>query len=219
MKKQKIWAWLFLPIAFFLIGYLILFLLAQPYIRPMSSIYDMISQNQTPDFSSTAKNLFTEKDGLPTNGKLNALDIKSIRVGDTMGQVIIDDVNIDVPLIYGSTVECLYVGAGLRTQSHKPGSGKPVMIAGHTIPYFKNLGLVKEGQIVTVKTYYGIFKYRITGTKVANEGDSSAYDLDQKKEQLILFTCYPLDGVGNKIDRLFVYADKISGPEVVGDMK
>jgi sortase A len=219
MKKQKIWAWIFLPIAFFLIGYLILFLLAQPYIRPMTSIYDMISQNQTPDFSSTAKNLYTEKDGLPTNGKLNALDIKSIRVGDTMGQVIIDDVNIDVPLLYGSTDECLYVGAGLRTQSHKPGYGKPVMIAGHTIPYFKNLGLVKEGQIVTVKTYYGIFKYKITGTKVANEEDSSAYDLDQKKEQLILFTCYPLDGIGNKTNRLFVYADKMSGPEVVGDIK
>ena len=84
---------------------------------------------------------------------MNALDIKSVRVGDTMGQVIIEDVDIDVPLLYGSTDDCLYVGAGVRTQSHKPGYGKPVMIAGHTIPYFKNLGIVKKGQLVTIKTY------------------------------------------------------------------
>ena len=54
---------------------------------------------------------------------------------------------------------------------------------------------------------------------VADASDTSAYDLSQNKEQLILFTCYPLDGVGEKEDRLFVYADKVSGPRVVGDTK
>lgn len=208
-----------MPLFFLLIGYLIMFLIAKPYIRPIASLYQMIAQNQAPDFSSTAKDLYADKKGLPTKGNLNARDIKSVRVGDTMGNVIIEDAEIDVPLLYGSTDECLYVGAGLRTQSSKPGYGKPVMIAGHTIPYFKNLGIVKEGQLVTVKTYYGIFQYKITGTAVANYMDASAYDLTQDKEQLILFTCYPLDGVGDKDDRLFVYADKVSGPKVVGDKK
>ena len=194
-------------------------LIAKPYIRPMASLYQMIAQDQTPDFSSTARNLYADKKGLASDGEINALDIKSVRVGDTMGKIMIDDVDIDVPLIYGSTDECLYIGAGIRIQSGKPGYGKPVMIAGHTIPYFKNLGNIKNGQVITIETYYGIFKYKITGSQVANASDTSAYDLTQDKEQLILFTCYPLDGVGEKEDRLFVYADKISGPRVVGDTR
>lgn len=211
--------WITIPLFFLLIGYLIMFLIAQPYIRPLTSLYQMIAQDQAPDFSNTARDLYSDKKGLPTDGELNALDIKSVRVGDTMGRVIMEDADIDVPLIYGSTDECLYVGAGIRIQSGKPGYGKPVMIAGHTIPYFKNLGIVKEGQIITIETYYGIFKYRITGSQVADASDTSAYDLTQDKEQLILFTCYPLDGVGEKEDRLFVYADKVSGPKVVGDTR
>lgn len=196
-----------------------MFLIAQPYLRPIASLYQMIAQDQAPDFSSTARDLYSDQKGLPTDGELNALDIKSVRVGDTMGKIIIEEADIDVPLIYGSTDECLYIGAGIRIQSGKPGYGKPVMIAGHTIPYFKNLGIVKEGQMITIKTYYGIFKYRITGSRIANASDTSAYDLTQNKEQLILFTCYPLDGVGDKEDRLFVYANKVSGPRVVGGTK
>lgn len=191
-----------------------MYVIAQPYIRPFTSIYSMISQDQAPDFSNKTNTLYTKGDSLPESGILKASEIASVSMGDVIGRVVLEDVNIDVPFIYGASVDCLYNGVGLRVQSSKPGYGKPVMIAGHTIPYFKNLGLVEVGQIVRVETYYGIFKYRITGTKIANEADQSAYNLKQNKEQLILFTCYPLDGVGDKDDRLLVYADKISGPVV-----
>lgn len=191
-----------------------MYVIAQPYLRPLTSIYSMISQDQAPDFSSKANSLYKEGASLPESGVLQASEIASVSMGDVIGRVILEDVNIDVPFIYGATVDCLYNGVGLRVQSAKPGYGRPIMVAGHTIPFFKNLGQVEVGQVVRIETYYGIFKYRITGTKVINEADQSAYDLKQKKEQLILFTCYPLDGVGDKDDRLLVYADKISGPTV-----
>lgn len=89
-------------------------------------------------------------------------DIPSILVGDSVGKIVISDVDIDVPLLYGSMDECLHTGAGVRVQRNKPGCGKPVMIAGHTIPYFKNLGMIEPGQIITMETYYGIFTYEIT---------------------------------------------------------
>ncbi len=216
-KIIKIMVWLILPLFFLVIGYGLMYIVAQPYIRPLASIYHMVAQNQAPDFSNETKDLYANKTGLPESGEISIKDIPSVVINDTIGRVIVEDVGIDVPLIYGSNEDCLYVGVGLRVQSKKPGYGKPVMIAGHTIPYFKNLGNVEIGQVICIKTYYGIFKYRITGTRVANASDTSAYDLTQNKEQLILFTCYPLDGVGEKEDRLFVYADKISGPIVVGD--
>ena len=59
----------------------------------------------------------------------------------------------------------------------------------------------------------------MTGSKIAKATDTQAYDLLQNKEQLILFTCYPVEGLGEKEDRFFVYADKISGPTVVGEIK
>lgn len=213
-RYTRVMVWIIMPLLFLCTGYGLMYVIAQPYLRPLTSIYSMVSQDQAPDFSSKARSLYSEDDTLSESGVIQASDITSVSIGDIIGRVIIEDVGIDVPLIYGATVDCLYNGAGLRIQSSKPGYGKPVMIGGHTIPYFKNLGLVEVGQIIRIETYYGSFQYQITGTKVANESDQTAYDLTQNEEQLILFTCYPLDGVGDKDERLLVYADKISGPTV-----
>ena len=70
--------------------------------------------------------------------------------------------------------------------------------------------------MVTIKTSYGVYEYQVTGSRVAHHLDDTAYDLMQDKEQLIMYTCYPFEmlvGI-TKQERLFVYADKISGPVV-----
>lgn len=216
-KVKKIMAYCCLPLFFLIIGYMILFLLVQPYIRPISSIYTMFSQNQTPDFSKEIKNLYDDSEKLPTDGEIDASTIHKVKIKEQYGKISIPAVSIDVPLLYGATDECLYVGAGQRVQSVMPGYGKPTMIGGHTIPYFKNLGNISEGDEITIRTFYGIFTYRVTHSRVIQADDASAYDLTQNNEQLILFTCYPLDGIGEKEQRLLVYADKVSGPRVVGD--
>lgn len=216
-KTKKIMAYFGLPLFFLIIGYMILFLLVQPYVRPITSIYAMFSQDQTPDFSKENKNLYSDEDSLPTDGEIDAATIRKVRIREQYGRISIPSVTIDVPLIYGATDECLYIGAGQRVQSDMIGYGKPTMIGGHTIPYFKNLGNIKKNDEIKVSTFYGMFTYKVTHTKVIHESDASAYDLKQNKEQLILFTCYPLDGVGEKEERLLVYADKISGPRVVGN--
>ena len=217
VKTKNIMGRICLPLCFLIIGYSILGLLAMPYIRPLSSLYGMISQDQTPDFSDTARQLYEEGSQLPTSGEIDASTLKKMKVTDQYGTIDIDSVDIHVSLIYGATNQCLHMGAGLRLQSHLPGYEKPVMIGGHTIPYFKNLLKVKKGETINISTYYGLFEYKITGTKIAKATDTTAYDLTQNKEQLILFTCYPVGGVGEKEDRFFVYADKVSGPRIVGD--
>lgn len=217
-KNKKIMAYIALPLFFLTIGYLILGLIAMPYIRPLSSLYSMISQDQTPDFSETARNLYNDDTQLPTSGTINASSLKKLEITDQYGNIEIASVHIKVPLLYGATNSCLHKGAGTRIQSHIPGYEKPVMIGAHTIPYFKSLIHINKGDIVKINTYYGIFEYKITGTKIANASDTSAYDLRQNKEQLILFTCYPVEGIGEKADRFFAYADKVKGPKVVGDV-
>lgn len=217
LKNKKIMAYFILPLFFLIIGYFILWFITLPYIRPLTSLYDMISQDQTPDFSETARNLYNGDEQLPTSGTIDVSTLKKLNVTDQYGHIEIPSVNIHVPLLYGATNSCLHKGAGTRVQSQIPGYEKPVMIGAHTIPYFKNIIHIKKGDTITIKTYYGIFEYKVTGTHIANASDTSAYDLKQKQEQLILFTCYPVEGIGEKEDRFFVYADKISGPRVVGD--
>ena len=189
-----------------------------PYIRPFTSLYDMISQDQTPDFSQTARNLYNSDAQLPTSGTIQASTLQKLHITDQYGDIDIPSVNIRVPLLYGATNSCLHKGAGTRVQSQIPGYQRPVMIGAHTIPYFKNLIYVNKGDIIKIKTYYGVFEYKVTGTHIANASDTSAYQLKQNKEQLILFTCYPVEGIGEKEDRFFVYANKISGPRIIGDI-
>ena len=100
--------------------------------------------------------------------------------------------------------------------SFLPGFNRTSLIAGHSLPYFECLGDVNVGDIIKISTHYGDFEYKITDTKIGKATDESNYDLAQsEKEQLILYTCYPFELIGYKADRLFVYADKISGPTIL----
>lgn len=215
-KEKKMMALIITPFSFLIIGYLILFVFCQPIIRPITSIYSLIASNSAPDFSDTFRVLYDEESAM--NSDIIYIDeVDWPGVGDQYGEVIVDRIGLDVKLYYGDTQAILEYGAGTYTGAFMPGFDRAIMIPGHTIPYFKALGEVVVGDVIRIPTHYGEFTYKVTDTKVGHYQDSSMYDLaQQEKEQLILYTCYPLDGIGFKTERLFVYADKISGPQIKG---
>lgn len=94
------------------------------------------------------------------------------------------------------------------------GYGTPIMICGHNNRFFKNLQYLEVGDEIVATTSYGVYRYVITETAVHDISDPDAYDLNQDKEQLILYTCYPFTALGLTNKRYFVYADKVSGPYV-----
>lgn len=203
------------PIGFLCIGYGLLYLIAEPFLRPIYSIYSLISSEYGPGFGGQTKSLY---DGLVPNKDILAMnDVKTPNTGDQYGEITVDRIGLKVKLFYGDSEEILYNGAGQYQGSFLPGFGRTILIAGHTIPYFQKLGDIKSGDMVQISTHYGTYQYKVTSTKVGKYNDASLYDLGQaKKEQLILYTCYPLDGIGFKEERLFVYGDKVSGPSVQG---
>lgn len=213
-KEKKIMALILTPFSFLIIGYSIIYFFCQPVIRPIVSIYSLISSNGAPDFSDTYRVLYDEGKMLHSES-VNIKDVEWPGVGDQYGEVIIDRVGLDVKLFYGDTKTILDYGAGTYTGAFMPGFDRTVMIPGHTIPYFKILGEVVVGDLVRIPTHYGEYTYKVTDIKVGDYEDRNMYDLAKKdKEQLILYTCYPLDGIGFKTERLFIYADKISGPQL-----
>lgn len=203
------------PLSFLLIGYSLIYILAQPVFRPLMSIYSLVSSEYAPNFNKNTKVLY-DANKKNDSGEVYKSSIVQPQRGDEYGRLEIERVGIDLPLYYGDSEDILYQGPGTFAGAFLPGYDRSVMIPGHTIPFFKPLGDVVAGDTIHISTYYGEFDYVITDTKVGNFNDSSMYDLAQnEKEQLILYTCYPLDGIGFKDQRLFVYADKTGGTKLL----
>lgn len=216
-QTKKAMALILVPFSFLLIGYGLIYELAKPTLRPLYSIYSLIASKYDPSFNDGGSNLYDGKGG-NSDGILNLKDVKSPNYGDKYGVVSIESIGLNVDLYYGDSEDILIRGAGQFQGSFMPGFNRTIMVAGHTIPYFKQFGELQVNDEIIITTHYGKFKYKITELKVGKFNDSSLYDLEQKiKEQLILYTCYPLDGIGFKQERFFVYADKVAGPTIRGE--
>lgn len=214
-NQKKIMALILVPLSFTFICYLTVYLLVSPVIEPLMSIYSLIASDYASDLDDeSSTNLYADK--LVASKTIKASDIVQPTFGDMFAKLKISSVNIKVNLYYGDGKNQLRNGVGLFNGSFLPGFNRTILIAGHSIPYFEPLGQIKVGDIIDISTHYGDFKYQVTGTKIADANDESNYDLEQReKEQLILYTCYPFEIIGYKPDRLFVYADKISGPAIL----
>lgn len=213
-SQRKIMALILVPLSFMFVCYITLYLLISPVIEPLMSIYSLIASDHAPSLNDeNSIDLYANK--LVSSDIVEASKIVQPAYGDLFGKITIDSVNIKVNLYYGDGREQLRHGVGLFGGSFLPGFNRTILIAGHSIPYFEPLGEVKDGDIINISTHYGDFKYKITNTKIADANDSSTFDLEQnEQEQLILYTCYPFEIIGYKSQRLFIYADKISGPTI-----
>ena len=78
----------------------------------------------------------------------------------------------------------------------------------------KDGGDVGWDKLTSFVTEYGEYHYTVTGTRVATDTDTTAYDLDATEENLIMYTCYPFDALGYTPLRYFVYAKYVSGPVI-----
>lgn len=216
-KLRKAVAYICIPASFLILGYSLIYGLTSPTLRPLYSIYKTIAREYEPTFTDGSVNLYDGSNG-KTDGILDLKEVKTPSYGDLFGKIEMPSINLDVKLFYGDSEKILLDGAGMFQGSIMPGFNRTTLIAAHTIPYFQNFGDINKGDEITVTTHYGIYKYKVKDMVVGKFNDSSLYDLEQtEKEQLIMYTCYPLDGIGFKQERLFIYADKISGPTIRGE--
>lgn len=126
--------------------------------------------------------------------------------GDKYGTIRIDSINVNLPLYYGDNMEILSYGIGHYAGSYFPGEGGTIILAGHNdAGYLEKLSELKKGQIIVIETKYGTFKYEMDSNRIINENDLSAFPIQNEKEMLIIYTCYP-NGIGHKTQRYVVYA-------------
>lgn len=129
-------------------------------------------------------------------------------LGTTIGVVSCEELDIEVPLVFGGTEDKFLEGqAGLHEELSTPDS---LFVLGHHMKWglFKNLCSAQIGQEVTLETIYGTYVYEISYSAYISEAEYEAnnYTVCQGSD-LVLATCDYENGVKG---RRIVKCDLIS---------
>lgn len=125
-----------------------------------------------------------------------------------IGRIGISRLGISVMVMEGDSEATLQLAAGHIAGTALPGQPGNVGIAGHRDSFFRPLRNIREGDIVTLTTPGGEFRYSVASTRIVRPDDVSVLDSDSR-EILTLVTCYPFYFVGPAPDRFIVRAERI----------
>ena len=136
------------------------------------------------------------------------------RVANVPGRAVaiirIPEIEVDLVVVEGTDTESLKKGPG-----HYLGTAYPwqdhgrVAIAGHRTTYgapFWALDELSAGDRIVLATEYGVFNYRVTGSRIIDPADGSVLGATQRPT-LVLTTCNPRFSAAQ---RLVVFADRVS---------
>ncbi len=128
--------------------------------------------------------------------------------GQQYGTITIESANINLPIFYGDAVSVLKNGVGHSTSSYMPGAGGSIIMCAHnSANKFRNLSKVNIGDIIEVKTNYGIFRYKAYDMQIIQETEKEKLPIQDEKEILMIFTCYPFDALGYTTSRYVIYSE------------
>lgn len=202
-----------MPLIFTILGFAIVYSLFAPLINVGVSVANMVIADHVPNFQDNDSSVYKQSSAL--SGTISSSEIEFPKYGDHYANLSCERIGLDVKVYWGDTPAILKKGPGHDIRSMLPGFGSPILLSAHNTTHFYPLKDVKEGDIIKYSTSYGEYLYRVTGTKVANENDMDATRLRSNEEVLVMYTCYPFEVLTvRKTERFFVYAQRISGPDV-----
>ncbi|MDD7516058.1 class D sortase [Ruminococcus flavefaciens] len=126
--------------------------------------------------------------------------------------------DISVPVYWGSNSELFEHGACQSTGSVIIGDNGNTVISAHEDTFFAELYKLKKGDIVTLKTNYGEFFYKVSETIAFNKKENK-YVSPSENSKLTLYTC-KRNVLGSSDERIGVVCEptekrfyKITGEE------
>lgn len=207
------------PVLYFFTGALLLVLciavstliLIRPYekMHTYLSIVFMDSMKISP--SSGIGGLVIKENEIPMDEGLETADTGEIirpAFGEQYATLQCEAASITVPVYWGTSAELLEHGACQTTASKVLGETGNVVIDAHVNTFFANLKEIKEGDIVTLYTKYGIFTYKAMSL-VTFENTDKTYVLPTETDRLTLYTC-EAQVFGTSSTRVGVLCDLVS---------
>lgn len=127
------------------------------------------------------------------------------KFGELYATITSDALGLDIPVYWGSNSELLEHGACNSSSSVIVGDKGNSVISAHVDTFFADLEKLKVGDIVTVKTNYGQFKYKVRENIFFSSTDKK-YVLPSDDTRLTLYTC-KRDLLGASDQRIGVICD------------
>ena len=213
---KKIAAYIGMPLLFWLV---IVAVLAGMYLRFLHPFVAPIATRFFTGAGSVAESVELESiyEGpvFVKEGTVHASKVTIPDMGTMYGEIVCEAIGLQADLYFGETEEILKYGAGQSLRSMQPGFGYPTLISGHNNKEFDKLEEIEVGDVFTIHTNYGTYEYEVSDTEICLPEDFDESVLLEEKSRLILYTCYPFNGLGYIYRRFFVYAEQISGPVIV----
>lgn len=219
-RASRLLAYFGVPVVFCVLGYFVLWAALQPVWSVASATVGLLVAEDAPNFN-TELNTIYDPNALKQSSGSDTIDGKDIAFplsGEQYGQLSCEKMGLDTPVYWYDSDEILLYGAGQSLVSNLPGFGQIIVLAGHNTTFFKPLQDAEVGDVLQFKTNYCDYEYTVTDIQVLDENDLEHLILskvEQEREELILYTCYPFHAVsGRKTERFVVFADRTSGVDV-----
>ena len=130
--------------------------------------------------------------------------------GSKYGSLKIESLHLDLPLYYGDTLSILRYGIGHSSGSYFPGEGGSILCMGHNYRgVLKTLPEIKIGDKIVIETSYGRYTYQVYDTKIVKDTQIEEAPIQREKEILMLYTCYPTNGLGHAKSRFLTYSNLV----------
>ena len=130
--------------------------------------------------------------------------------GTQYAYIEIPQIDVNLPVYFGDTLEILKNGVGHSSGSYFPGEGGSNIYMGHNSKkMFRRFSELKNGNEITIKANYGEYKYKIYDMQIVKETEVDKLPIQNEKEILMVYTCYPFNNIGYATHRYVVYAELI----------
>ncbi len=127
--------------------------------------------------------------------------------GTRYANLIIEDLDVNLPLYYGDTLSILRYGVGQTAGGYFPGEGGSIICMAHnTRGFLRKLPEIQLGTKIKIEAVYGNYTYTVYDTKVVHQTETDAVPVQKEKEILMLYTCYPVNSIGHATHRFIAYA-------------
>lgn len=128
--------------------------------------------------------------------------------GTQYAYIEIPQIDVNLPVYFGDTLEILKNGVGHSSGSYFPGEGGSIIYMGHNSKkMFRRFSELKNGNEITIKANYGEYKYKIYDMQIVKETEVDKLPIQNEKEILMVYTCYPFNNIGYATQRYVVYAE------------
>ena len=135
--------------------------------------------------------------------------VTSIGPDGLIGRIDIPRIGLSAVVFEGTDKVTLRRAVGHVSYTALPGQVGNFGLAGHRDSFFRPLRNIALGDIITVTTLRGQYRYRVESTRIASP--SAVEVLDPTKEEILtLVTCYPFYFVGHAPSRFIVRAQRIT---------